>query len=132
MLVRVMTTRTILRIVDASGGERVRRTTMMRIKVRERLKIAVRAILSGRGSVGVVTIRAGMPSMRVAELREALMICRACGVGIPGGSNGNIVTGVLGKAVNITGGRSNSTAVTTEKRESIRNDRDRGVFAVVI
>lgn len=92
MLVRVITTRIILRIVDASGGERVRRMTMMRIRVREMLKIAVRAILSGRGSAGVVTIREGMPSMRVAELREALMICRACGVGIPCGSNGNILT----------------------------------------
>jgi len=132
VLVRVMTTRTILRIVDASGGERVRRMTMMRIRVREMLKIAACAILSGRGSAGVVTIREGMPSMRVAELREALMICRACGVGIPCGSNGNIVAGGLGKAVNSTGGRSNSTAVTTEKRESTRNDRDRGVFAVVI
>lgn len=125
MLVRVITTRTILRRVDASGGERARRTTMVRIRVREMLKIAVRAILSGRGSAGVVTIRAGIPSMRVAELREALIICRVCGVGIT-------VAGVLGKAANSTGGRSNSTAVTTAKRESTRNDRDLGVFAVVI
>ena len=43
------------------------------------------------------------------------------------------IVGVLGNAVNgAEGGRSNSTAVTTEKRESTRNDRDRGVFAVVI
>lgn len=132
MLVRVITTRTILRRVDASGGERARRTTMVRIRVREMLKIAVRAILSGRGSAGVVTIRAGIPRMRVAELREALIICRVCGVGITCGSNGDIVAGVLGKAANSTGGRSNSTAVTTAKRESTRNDRDLGVFAVVI
>ena len=92
MLVRVIATRTILRMVDASGGERVRRTTMMRIRAREMLKIALRAILSGRGSAGVVTTRAGIPSTRVAELREALMICRVCGVGIPCGSDGDILT----------------------------------------
>ena len=42
------------------------------------------------------------------------------------------VAGVLGKAANSMGGRSNSTPATTEKRESTQNDWDRGVFAVVI
>ena len=68
-------------------GERVRRTTTMRIRAREMFKIAVCAILPGRGGAGVVTTRAGIPSMRVA-----LMICRVCGVGIPCGSDGNILT----------------------------------------
>ena len=43
-----------LRIVDASGRERARRTMMMRIRAHEMLKIAVHAILSRRGSAGAL------------------------------------------------------------------------------